>query len=323
MNLYEILEIDHSASEIEIKKSYLRLVKLYHPDKNNSSDSNEKFMKVQSAYEILINEKLRNNYIKMPDEEKQTFLDILDKIINNKINFCDLIKYCNNIEEIDINHIENNFMEFLKKINVDEVLNIVKGFFPKKKLNNIIYSESDIDIYDDNYADFYDILPISFQKYNKLDIKIELNITLNDIFNCNKKKIKIKRNINNESITCTFIFTITNPYIIYSNYGDVLDIDTGDLIIKLNLPNNLYWNNNTILISKLMTLYEMIYGLNLKIDIGDNKNVIIDNWIPCKDGLIIDLNNYYFINSHKFILKLFLDWNDTLENKELLKRYFS
>jgi curved DNA-binding protein CbpA len=323
MNLYQILEIDQSASEIEIKKSYHRLVKLYHPDKNNSLESNEKFMRIQSAYEILINEKSRNNYIKMPEEEKQTFINVLNKIINEDITFNDLIKYCNNIEEIDINDIENNFMEFLKKINVNEVLNIVKGFFPNKKLNTVVYSDSDIDIYDDNYAEFYDILPLSVQKYNKLDIKIELNITLNDILNCNKKKIKIKRNINSNIITSTFIFTIINPYIIYLNYGDVIDRDNGNLIIKLNLSHNLYWNNNTILISKLMTLYEMIYGININIDIGDNKSITIDNWIPCKDGLIIDLNNYYSTNSHKLILKLFLDWNDTDENKDLLKRYFS
>ena len=190
MDLYKILEIDISASEIEIKKSYFRLIKIYHPDKNNSNDANEKFQKIQSAYEILINEKSRNEYIKMPDDEKNTFTNILEKIINNDINFCDLIKYCNNLDDTDKNYIQNNFFDFLKKINTNEVLNMVKGFFPKKKINNINYSESDVDIFDDNYAEYYDILPICIHKFNKLDIIIELNITIIDIINNNKKKNK-------------------------------------------------------------------------------------------------------------------------------------
>ena len=135
MNLYEILELEIPSSEIEIRKAYFRLVKLNHPDKNKSIDANEKFQKIQSAYEILINEKSRNEYLQMPDEEKHSFIEILDKIINDNINFNDLIKYCNNLDTNDINYIQYNFMDFLKKINVEEVLNMVKGFFPKKKNN--------------------------------------------------------------------------------------------------------------------------------------------------------------------------------------------
>ena len=32
MDFYDILEVDPDASDIEIKKSYLRLAKKYHPD---------------------------------------------------------------------------------------------------------------------------------------------------------------------------------------------------------------------------------------------------------------------------------------------------
>ena len=59
MDLYEILEIKSTATEIEIKKSYHRLAKIYHPDKNKNIDANEKFQRIQSAYEILSNDKTR------------------------------------------------------------------------------------------------------------------------------------------------------------------------------------------------------------------------------------------------------------------------
>ena len=65
MELYEILELKPNASEVEIKKSYLKLVKQYHPDRNKSSGAAEHFQRIQSAYEILINPKSRQEYQKM------------------------------------------------------------------------------------------------------------------------------------------------------------------------------------------------------------------------------------------------------------------
>ena len=56
---YKILEIDPSSSIEEIKKAYRMMVKKYHPDKLQTKDpylmkgAQEKFIKVQEAYEIL------------------------------------------------------------------------------------------------------------------------------------------------------------------------------------------------------------------------------------------------------------------------------
>jgi curved DNA-binding protein CbpA len=322
MDLYEILEINSNASELEIKKAYYKLAKKYHPDKNNSIDSIELFHKIQSAYEILIDQKTRNQYTEMPDLEKQTFLTILNKIINDEIDFSDLIKYCNNLDERDINYIQNNFIDFLKKINVVEVLNIMKGFFPKDKCTNINYSESESDNIKDVYIEYYDILPLFIQKINNLDIKIELNITINDIIYKNKKKIKIKRSIDDGSTTSTFLFAITNQYIVFPNSGDFLNGVFGNLIVKLNLPNNLYWNNNIIIISKSINLYELIYGLNIIINMDESENIVINDYCPHRDGLIIELNKYYKTN-YNLILKLFLNYNDNFENKEIIKKFFS
>ena len=77
-------------------------------------------------------------------------------------------------------------------------------------------TDSDVDIFADEFAKYYYILPINIQKYNELDIKIELNINLSDIIKYNKRKIKIKRNINNNSTFSTFIFNLNYPYIVYN-----------------------------------------------------------------------------------------------------------
>lgn len=62
-DLYEILEVELSASETEIKKAYRRLALRYHPDKTKGDTSAEiKFKEISSAYEILSDEKKRSDY---------------------------------------------------------------------------------------------------------------------------------------------------------------------------------------------------------------------------------------------------------------------
>jgi len=52
-DLYYILEISKDASEQDIKKAYRKLTLQYHPDRNNSSDAEEKIRKINEAYEVL------------------------------------------------------------------------------------------------------------------------------------------------------------------------------------------------------------------------------------------------------------------------------
>lgn len=54
MNSYEILGLSPTANKAEIKRAYKRLALLYHPDRQDGNV--EKFMKVQIAYETLLNE---------------------------------------------------------------------------------------------------------------------------------------------------------------------------------------------------------------------------------------------------------------------------
>jgi len=62
-NAYKILEIESTASNEEVKKAYRTMAKKYHPDKLQSQDSalikgaQEKFQKVQEAYETIQKER--------------------------------------------------------------------------------------------------------------------------------------------------------------------------------------------------------------------------------------------------------------------------
>ncbi len=59
---YEVLEVDRNASKEDLKKSYRRLARRYHPDVNSEQGSDEKFKEINEAYEVLSNENSRAAY---------------------------------------------------------------------------------------------------------------------------------------------------------------------------------------------------------------------------------------------------------------------
>ncbi len=67
-SLYETLGVNSSASASEVKKSYRRLARKYHPDINKDAGAEEKFKEINAAYEILSDEEKRNQYDQYGDQ---------------------------------------------------------------------------------------------------------------------------------------------------------------------------------------------------------------------------------------------------------------
>lgn len=59
---YEVLGINKSSSQDEIKKAFRKLAMKYHPDVNKEKDAEEKFKEINEAYEVLSDENKKSTY---------------------------------------------------------------------------------------------------------------------------------------------------------------------------------------------------------------------------------------------------------------------
>lgn len=79
---YQILGIDKSASDNEIKRAYRKLAGKHHPDRGGDSD---RFKEVQEAYDVLSNTQLKAQYDNPMFQRMNTnrnFDDILNQYFN-------------------------------------------------------------------------------------------------------------------------------------------------------------------------------------------------------------------------------------------------
>ena len=59
---YDVLGVGRTASSEEIKRSYRRLARQYHPDVNNEAGAEAKFKEINEAYEVLSDDRRRAAY---------------------------------------------------------------------------------------------------------------------------------------------------------------------------------------------------------------------------------------------------------------------
>ena len=325
MDLYTILELEPNASIEQIRKAYFKLAKKYHPDKCSDKDAQEKFERINYAYTILINDKSRNEYNIMTNINKSKFHLFLEQIFHNNLKIEELKHFGIKISEKEFSQMGCKLMSFLDKFNMSELFKLfTNNIIPKKdSSDNIICSDSDVDLWDETTAEYYsyNTLPIEYHKYNKNDINLSLNISLDDLIHNRLRKIKISRQVEKKQIVTTYQFFTKQPYIIFKEGGDIGD-ENGNLIIKLNLPNKFNWGDY-IYYQYDITLYQYMTGNidNIKL-LG--KEIEITNWYPYRDGCIMLLNKKNFTcNEYELAIKFNLIYNNSTNNINLLKKYFN
>lgn len=93
---YEILKVSRNANEREIKASFRKLARQYHPDVNKEPGALEKFQEIAKAYEILADASKREQYNQFgegavsnsagPDLSSMDLKDILGDVFNSFFN---------------------------------------------------------------------------------------------------------------------------------------------------------------------------------------------------------------------------------------------
>ena len=266
MNDYDILEVNNNADIQTIKASYKKLIKKYHPDKNDNIDACDKFIKINTAYKNIINK--NNNY---------SCLNIFNAlyqhgIINNYLNILYNMYILNNTKKNKI---------IIINCSLEEIYNsCIKTIKYKRKIAtsyfNIVSEDKIIDLYIDNnnyhnqkiiYKNYGDgieygkeysdlILIIKEEKHNffirdKNNLIANINLTLKESLTCN---------------TTVKILLLNNSYldykinkIIYPGYQDVLKnyglctkTNNGNLILNFIIifPNKLT-NDQILQINKI------------------------------------------------------------------------
>ena len=284
-NDYKNLGLEIGASKEDIKKTYKKLAKQFHPDKSKLSDYQD-FIKITESYNRLLNLEeidIDNEY--KSDEDFKIYLNMYIEIIKN------LFKYlCEKKEEYK-KYKENQRKQNIEKtkditinldINVEQIFNneVIKATVKvlKKKKNELYLDKEDVYISLLNYKYEYIfkglgdedlekkrgniIIKINIIDKNleldKYDIIYNLNISLYEYLYGIKRILKYF----DDEITLNETLNINNNKItkIYENKGiKYLDHDKikyGNLVIKFNI--NYKFNQNyksSVILKNLIEKY--------------------------------------------------------------------
>jgi len=122
MNPYMVLGIKLNASKDEIKKAHRRWVKVLHPD--NKDGDKDKFARVQEAYEILMDDDLREEFDRtgvipkkspnnLSSQAHQLFMSIFINVVQ------ELVQCGNNPEQHDLVKMIRNKAEAIISKEID------------------------------------------------------------------------------------------------------------------------------------------------------------------------------------------------------------
>lgn len=265
MNLYEILGLDNTCSDKDIKKAYRDLAKKFHPDKNKSPDSVEKFKDINMAYEILSDKHKRQQYDIMSSTEQFEFYDAIKNFFN-KIEPSS--KYY--IDTI-VNFFYNDEKEFKNDINSFNFVNIISKMNERLKTTNILEIGNFIQSIDAKNT-YTDINHTEIKHVDDNNIILSIDCTLEDRYMNKYKKIVYKTN-NNEDIVYVPLY---EDYIIFDNKGNYHSQGRGELHISIKTIDHQKYkiiNDNDLVMFLNVSLYEYLYGVDINIIHLDGKNI--------------------------------------------------
>ena len=259
---FEILEIDVNIINYKditldyLKKKYHKLALQNHPDKNGNTEvSNEKFKRINEAYEYL---KREIKFVNLEDETKECN----NETVNNPVYFDILQLFMKGILDGKYNEIFSNIVKDIvigcKKISIklfDELDkdNLINIYVFLSKYKNILHLSQNI---------LDEIKEIVIQKYDNVEI-YKLNPNINDLLNNNFYKLYV----NNE----LFLVPLWYNEVYFDGSGNeiiVLCEPEFEKNIKIDDDNNIYIEKTINIQTELPNL--ILNKHNITVEIGDN-----------------------------------------------------
>ena len=305
---FNILEIDIINIKYEeltleyLKKRYRKLALKYHPDKNgNTIESNEKFKKINEAYNYLKRE------LKYLNKEKEEELKTDDDDFLQSSLYYDILK------DFMKTVFETKYNDVLSKV-VNDI--IIAGKRTSVKLFDNLDKETSLNIYNflsknrstlNLSEDILNVVrDIVVKKYNNVEI-YKLNPCINDLLNNNLYKL----NVNNK----LYIVPLWHNESYFDGSGCEIMV-----ICEPELPNNIKIDddNNLIVdvsISLLKNLHDMILNDSpISFDIGEKSFKI-----PLSN-LKIKREQYYYLKG-KGISKIKKDIYDITDKSDIIVKF--
>lgn len=239
---YIVLGLNRYASADDIRKAYKILALKHHPDKSGGDD--KAFKKINEAYQILNDNEKRKIYDSCYDDNVN--LDILSKFAT-------------------------------------VLMNIVHQKL-QDKMNNVHMKSSNVKKPE----------PTTKKQIKEKPVIVRMTIDLDDIYNSSVKKLVVK--VRRRQEDDTMIFVRVPLYISLLNYEkqyvfkDLGDDEEGtalkkrgDIIVKIDIDNSsktvptatkdTLFSDYDIHIEQTMTLYEYLYGLDVKIQYFNGEEI--------------------------------------------------
>ena len=294
-NYYNILNLSKNANINDIKKAYRQLSIKFHPDKNNTNDS-EQFNKLNDAYSKLLDKYSNDKY-----SNEVTKSELVNSFANNANNANNAINANNANNAINANNANN----------ANSCNDILKYSYFSSNSSN---SSEDIII----------DLNVTFNEaYNGCTKPIVVNrkIIVNNVIGHEKETLYIPIP---KGIDANEIIALPNKGNVYISNG-IISYSNIKILICL-IKNELFERNGLdIIFIKTITLKEALLGFNFNLTHINNKNFKI----TCSE--IINFNyeklipNMGFIRD-TFVGNLIIKFNITFpltisqESKKLLEK---
>lgn len=276
----EILDLDYNKNIniTNIKQQYKIYALKYHPDKNKSPNSTEKFQEINTAYDYLCNN------IDSDDDtinDDKSYSNILFKFLSSIIPIDKDMKIMHIIIEKITNICENKSTDFLEKLDKDILI----------KINKLIKMNCDILHINNNYIE---IIENIINKKSQNDEVIILNPTLEDLFDNNLYKLTVDKE--------TYIVPLWHHELIYEN-------NNRDIYVKCNpiLPDNIEIDDiNDIHVYKPYSIKELwgkdtfvvdIHDRNIQLEVNKLKLMQHQTIIMLKSGISrVNIKNIYDVS---------------------------